>query len=231
MPDEDTSGEKRETSEKKEKKRIKPVIEEIVEEEESEKKETEEMKSKEERDKEPKGKKGKPEKEPVTQGEDKPKKSSFKVIFFTALVSAIVTAALGGGLYVYLTGASLGSVKEQVEEKIVASTPTPTPIPTPTPTPEPVIDAYSVSVLNGSGTAGAAGEAEDLLTEAGFDVTNTGNAKTFDFEETVIQVKEDLPQAVVDKLEEVLSESYSVTTGEALEETSTYDVVVTVGSK
>jgi hypothetical protein len=230
MPNKDTSGEKEKTSEKEEKKRIKPVIEEIGEEELGGK-ETEEVKVDEEKAGEPEESEEESEEESVTQEESEPKKSNFKAIFFTALISAVVTAALGGGIYVYSTGASLKSVGQEVQDKVTRATPAPTPIPTPTPTPEPVIDAYSVSVLNGSGTVGAAGEAEDLLTKAGFDVTNTGNAKTFDFEETVIQVKGDVPQAVIDKLEEVLSESYSVTTGEALEETSTYDIVVTVGSK
>lgn len=44
----------------------------------------------------------------------------------------------------------------------------------------------TVAVLNGFGQPGAAAFAGQLLTDAGFDITDTGNADSFDHEQTVI---------------------------------------------
>ena len=53
----------------------------------------------------------------------------------------------------------------------------------------------------------------------------------FDFEETEISVKSGVPANVVAKLKETLSSEYTVKIGENLPDTSSYDIVVTVGAK
>lgn len=67
-----------------------------------------------------------------------------------------------------------------------ASTPTPTPTPTPTITP--IVDpALSVTVLNGTETAGLAASVGDAMREAGWDgVGSTANASATDFKTTTV---------------------------------------------
>lgn len=162
------------------------------------------------------------------------RKINLKLLFGLTILVALVVGFLAGGLYVYTTGMSLVG---DSPGNLASPTPTPQvdqeePTPQATATPEPVdISKYSISVLNGSGKIGEAGKVEDILVDAGFKVGNTGNASRYNYTDTVIQVKKDVPQPLVSQLEEKLSESYSVETGDTLPDTSQYDVVVTVGSK
>lgn len=169
--------------------------------------------------------------------EEKPKRN-IKLILLVVVVVAVVVAALGGGIYVYTTGTKK-SENSGTEDKMAtseASTPTPTPIesgPTQTPTqaPKRELTNYKLQVLNGSGLIGAASKAKDLLEKNGFKVEEVANASSYDFEKTVIQVKKGVPIDIVDTLKDVLSKNYSVEVGGALEEKSSFDLVVTVGSK
>ena len=79
-------------------------------------------------------------------------------------------------------------------------TPTLAPSVTPTVTPKPSINPVdkdsgldrsklSITVQNGSGTAGVAGKGSDVLKNLGYDVAATGNADNFDFANVTIQVK------------------------------------------
>jgi hypothetical protein len=199
--------------------RIKPVIEEIVEKSEDS---TE--------DKEPKTE---PPSVPQSETSEGQGKGNFKLIFFTALITALITGALAGGIYVYLTGVgSLPEVKrERGSTEITVSSPEPTATPEASSSAQVDLTKYKVNVLNGAGISGVAGKVQKLLQDAGFEKVTTGNAKTFDFEETVIQTKEDVSKVVIDKIEEALSTDYSTTASETLPTTSTYDIVVTVGSK
>lgn len=158
------------------------------------------------------------------------RKFSLKLLFALTVLIALVIGFIAGGLYVYTTGMQNANSEEVEPEESLESIATPEPTPSPSPTPEPVdISELTVSVLNGSGVIGAAGNAENLLEDAGFTVGNTGNASRFNYTDTVIQVKEDVPQSVIDQLEETLSEDYSVEIGDNLPDTSQYDIVVTVG--
>lgn len=76
----------------------------------------------------------------------------------------------------------------------------PTPSPTDTPTPAPTINPVdkstglnrsklSVTVQNGSGVAGAAGKATDILKGLGYNVVSSGNADNYDYLNVSIQVK------------------------------------------
>lgn len=85
-------------------------------------------------------------------------------------------------------------VEEQAPTSVPTSTPTPTQ--TPTPTVDPVDQAsgldrskLSVTIQNGSGQAGVAGKASDVLKGLGYDVVATGNADNFDYTNANIQVK------------------------------------------
>lgn len=215
-----------------EKKRIKPVIEEVVETkpEEIASEVTEQVETKDlalENQQEAPTESV----EEIGSIEETPKKEvkkmNLKLIVIITLVSALVAAFVSGGVYVYLSGV------EEVSTPIETQTPEPAASSTPEPTqaPEPVdITQYSVQVLNGSGVIGAAGTAEDVLTKAGFNVEDTGNASRINFEKTLIQVKQDVPAGAVSQLKKALeAEDYSVETGETLPSNSEFDIVVTVG--
>jgi len=90
---------------------------------------------------------------------------------------------------------------------------------------------YKVQVLNGSGTAGEAGVVEGLLEDAGFEGVDTGNADSYDYEDTQVQLKDKTAKAVYTAIEDALSDDYNVKKGDSLNEDSDFDVVVIVGQR
>ncbi len=134
--------------------------------------------------------------------------------------------ALLGGIYFYQKGIAGG-----------ATEPTPTPqvgqaTPTPVATPYTQIDLtkYPVNIKNGSGIAGQAGVVKTLLSTAGFSVTGTGNATSYDFTKTVIKAKASVPAAFLTQLSASLSKSYVLDTNQSLATSSADEVEVIVGS-
>ncbi|MEX1052589.1 MAG: LytR C-terminal domain-containing protein [Patescibacteria group bacterium] len=101
--------------------------------------------------------------------------------------------------------------------------------PTPTPTPEVVKEEIRIKILNGSGTAGKAGEVEDILNELGYTETVTDNAESFDYTTTEIQVKTSFAH-VIETLTEDLSEYVSSTEITTLDEDDTSDVIIIVAT-
>src|SRR4030065_6477 len=87
---------------------------------------------------------------------------------------------------------------------------------------------YSVQILNGSGIAGEAGRVEKLLNTAGFTNTKTGNAQSYDFQETEVAVKKGDPDILFNNVEKALS-SYKITKIDPLNESSSFDIIITVG--
>lgn len=172
------------------------------------------------------------EQEGKVAGVERPRgKTNIKLVIIITIVSALVAAVVSGGVYVYLSG---------VESFSRQATPTPTPelisLPTPVPTespePEPVdLGDFSVQVLNGSGTPGAARAGEDVLVKAGFRVASTGNAANYNFEATVVQAKPNVAAEVVSEAKKALEGAgYKVEIGEALASSSEYDIVAIIGS-
>lgn len=150
-------------------------------------------------------------------------------LFFGLLILFVLLGALAGGLFYYKQRVNPGSVVEQ-------NTQQPTTAPTVTPTLEVKVDltTYTVNILNGSGTPGEAGVVKNLLVTAGFDAdkVKTANASSYDYENTEVQVKVDLATSVTDAIIDSLDAKYTVEVlKENLKGTSTYDIVVTVGSK
>jgi hypothetical protein len=111
------------------------------------------------------------------------------------------------------------------------TTPEPTVEPTavPTPTPSVAREELRVRVLNGTGTAGQAGEVEDALQEAGYAEIVTGNADSFDFETTQVQIKAEFSDAL-SYIREDLADYVEITEAEELDEDDTADVVITTGA-
>lgn len=159
-------------------------------------------------------------------------KSDIKLFVLIAVITAVVVAALAGGIYVYLTGTQNSGMEVlQTPEPTANLEASPEPTPESSPSSTLKLSEYKVQILNGSGKIGEAGKAKTLVEKAGFKVGNTGNAETFDFTDTIIQVKSSVSSEVVDKLKDSMSSTYSVKVGDKLDSDSEFDIVVTVGSK
>lgn len=155
-------------------------------------------------------------------------KSGFKV-FLIAILLLIAVGLAAGGFYYYKNNSSTTETKQ--EETMTQTTPTQTTTPEPT---KSSVDLknYSLNVLNGSGVSGEAKKVSDMLVTAGFNESKTGNASKTDFTKTEVSLKKDTPNEVFNVINETLGKSYDVVKAEKeLDDKSTYDVVVTVGTK
>lgn len=74
---------------------------------------------------------------------------------------------------------------------------------------EPKRSDISIVIHNGSGAAGVAGKASNILKQLGYAVQSTGNADNFDYESTVIRISKDKSQ-YLELLKEDLSSSYTI---------------------
>jgi hypothetical protein len=124
------------------------------------------------------------------------------------------------------------------------STDTPTPTSTPnittTPTPVPTLNPVdpttgldrsqlAVTVENGSGEAGVAGKAADILKHLGYNVSGTGNADNFNYANVVIQVKS-ASQDYLNLLQTDLSSDYTIgSTSADLPDSFSSDALVIIG--
>src|SRR3990172_12343766 len=166
---------------------------------------------------------------PEIETEGAGEKGSKLKIIVIILAVAVILGIIAGGFYYY---------RSRVSKRVEAPTPTPTPVSsTPTPTPSEIMEEldlseYSVSLLNGSGVPGEAGNAEELLSELEFADIKTGNAESYDYEQTEVSLKKNLPQGVYSKIEAALSETYNVSLSETtLDEDSTFDIIIIVGQR
>lgn len=172
-------------------------------------------------------------------GSSEGKKRNFLVYF---LVIALFSFILGIGAMALLTSGLLpvSLPKEiplvaQLPKALNASptaVPTEKPVPTVAPTEKPLnLDAYTISVLNGSGIKGKAATVKTSLTAAGFKVGTTGNASTSDFEATEVSAKKNVDEAYLEKLKAELGKDFKVEINAAPAPASqASDVVVTIGS-
>ncbi len=104
-----------------------------------------------------------------------------------------------------------------------------TPIPSPTPTPSLSRADLKIKILNGSGTAGKASDVKDILTKNGYQNVLTGNADSFDYKQSVIEVKKSKSEAT-SLLESDLKNYVRTFKVSALSEDNTADVILVVGS-
>lgn len=160
-----------------------------------------------------------------------------KKIILIVVIIMLIAGALGGGFYYYKTNMqTIDEAESSDSDQIVvreADDPTSTPMPSEEEEEEVavVLSEYSVSVLNGSGIPGEAGNVAEVLIEAGFDEPDTGNAESYDYASTQISLKADIPESVFDTISNALSSSYDVSSVPAeLDDDSTYDIIVIVGA-
>lgn len=222
----------------KEKKETKLVVEEVVEEPTKTKEEIkEDEKEKEEpRDQEveesPEEEKQEKQKEDLKEEvkeeikEVAESKVTIKQVLMIAIPTAIIVAALTGGILFYMNNSS---VDEDKPSKKTSSTPTAQQTSTPTPAPTLKRSDLLVKVLNGSGIGGKAGDAQSFLEGLGYEDIETGNASSFDYEETVVSIKED-KEEYLDMIIKDLSEEYEVSSESGtLDEDSLFDIEITIG--
>lgn len=89
--------------------------------------------------------------------------------------------------------------------------------------------SVKITVQNGSGVTGAAGDAADVLRTAGYTISSTGNADNSDYADVTIKIKNSKKSSLSD-IEKTLSKDYSVgETSTDLPESTSYDVLVIVG--
>lgn len=143
----------------------------------------------------------------------------------------LILALIGGGYFLYQNFLKNGGETDNPKGTVV-------PVeegqssPTPTPTPEVELDRaeLKVQVLNGSGTPGMAGKAQEHLEGLGYQDIDTGNADDYDYKETVIAIKPS-KEKYLGLITKDLAEEYTVASEtEELDEDSDFDVVITVGT-
>ncbi|MFA5870395.1 MAG: LytR C-terminal domain-containing protein [Candidatus Paceibacterota bacterium] len=92
-------------------------------------------------------------------------------------------------------------------------------------------ELLSISILNSTGISGKAGKLAQLITDSGFKVSYTGNAKKRE-PVTIVQIKETSKKIFPESFKEVLKivgSQYS-TIESVLDANSEYDVVITIGA-
>lgn len=184
----------------------------------------------------------------------RPKKKLPKRLIIFIIFFAVILALIGGLVFFVTRDSSEPAETEQTitlpeenqEEPAITEEATPTPeeeeeevtpskaATTPTKAPTGAASSTSnssvkVAIQNGSGESGVAGAASEVIKEAGFTVSSTGNADNFDYEDVTINIKASKKSFLAD-LEEALSVDYTVgDTSTDLAETSTYDALVIIG--
>ncbi len=170
------------------------------------------------------------------------KKLTFKH-FIPGIISFVVTLGILYGLSQFLPNMNFGNILNfQMPNMsninvpgIAQATPTPVLEPTiapPTATPTPSIDREEIrlKVLNGSGISGKATDVKEFFQEAGYGEILTGNADAFDYETTVVQIKEDADPAIRTYIEKDIASQVEEPEFETLDEDEAADVVIIIGT-
>lgn len=157
---------------------------------------------------------------------EKSSKKHIIVLIIIAIFSFIFgfIVAVGVGKLVTISGMSVGSKPNATALPEAASTPEPTP----------TVDRAKVvfEVLNGSGTKGVAAKAAETLTKLGYTVSKTGNAKTSDYEESVLIVTKDTDEKMIALIKSDLANSYPIASVSAdLEKVASTTARLIVGKK
>jgi len=147
------------------------------------------------------------------------------------LVIGLTVGLIAGGVVWFVSG---GGADVGVFKPKPTATPTrvpPSPTPQASPTPDLDRSDLSIEVLNGSGEPGVAGDAEELLEDLGYELIETGNADSYDYDQIQVSVKEsnkDYLQLLLNDLKD----EYSISSESAfLEEDYEYDAQVIIGTE
>lgn len=151
--------------------------------------------------------------------------------FFLAAGVLVVAGIIIGGIILYRRSQSQETGVAVIPSESTSAEEEVTPIPTVEPTPTVELDRTEVSIkiLNGTGIPGAAGEMAEVLEAAGWQGIKTGNADSYDYEQSVIQIKES-KKDYLSLLVADLSSDYSISEEtEVLAADADFDVLITLG--
>lgn len=166
--------------------------------------------------------------EPITAS-DTSRNFKWKKWLLILLVVAAGLVLVGGGIFVYrkaMKRQAITSTSPALPETIQPEKETP-PV---TPTPALTRADIKIQVLNGSGTPGAAGKTADFLEDKGYEDIKTGNADSYDYEKTVVKIKED-KKDYLELLRSDLSGEYTLAADtETLETDSSFDAIIILGA-
>ena len=153
--------------------------------------------------------------------------------FWILLIAFLIGLTLGGGLVggMFYFKTNVTSIPETLP------TPSPTLTPAleediqPTPIPEEIdLTTYKIMVLNGTGKPGEAGAVQDLLTTSGFENIETDNAANFKNKATLVEVKENVSDQVIEKIKASLIKYDIEISSDYLDKENELDIQITAGS-
>lgn len=164
-------------------------------------------------------------------GIEEKSKPEFLKWLLVALVGVFSLGLVGGGVFVYQ--------KAITGKKVTPTTFAPTPSPgetaikipevTPTPKTELKRSDLKIKVLNGTGVPGVAGKATEFLEKLGYEGVKTGNADSFDYEKTIVQIKES-KKNYLGLIIDDLSKNYSLAeSSKTLSEEEKFEVIIILG--
>ncbi len=151
-----------------------------------------------------------------------------KKAIFLFLSTLILTAI---AVYAIVTMAPNFKGMKSISLPIAKPTATPAPTVEPTAIPELSREDVNIQILNGTGTAGIAGEMRDILIDLGYTEVLTDNADSFDFVSTQIAIKADKKE-YLDLLVDDLSDTIKIKKANisTLDKKEEADIVITIGS-
>lgn len=138
----------------------------------------------------------------------------------------VIVAAVGIG-YFFMTRNKAPSDKAKNQEVFPTST-----FEELSPTVEQTLNKedIKVKVLNGSGVVGEANRVKLILEDNEFTVSETGNADSYEADETTIAAKAGVSGSALSELKKILEKDYTVTAS-SLDAGESVDVVITVGDR
>ncbi len=123
---------------------------------------------------------------------------------------------------------NLNFLSKKTNQSVLTPTPAVHEQPSPTPTPSVQRSDLKIKILNGSGTAGKAGDVKTILKDKGYGEILTGNADSFDYATTELELKKTVQDAA-SLLKTDLSAYVSNMKISDLSATDAADVVIIVG--
>lgn len=162
------------------------------------------------------------------QKKEEPKKSWILILL---LILTILGMPVLGVYYSFLRQKPANESEKTKQKAMVAVEPTTEP------TASPAVEVLKkeelkIQILNGSGIEGEAAVAAQLLRDTGYQENiNTDNADSYDYQETVIKIKEEKIDYLEELKQNLESEYVVLENSERLDNDNSFDVIITIGSQ
>jgi hypothetical protein len=170
----------------------------------------------------------------VNKPTEKGNKKGFKIVLIILLLLSFFAILVGGFLYYQknISNKEEGTEANPTPTVEVKISPTETPATDSGKISEVKLSNLNVQILNGSGIPGQAGEVKELISSLNFKKIDTGNADNYDYADTEVSIKDSVPSSVYDQIKTKLESIYTVVESkDAVSTTSSYDVIINVGTK